>query len=150
MEQGFFGPQASSDGYKDLSLRFLLTFIHCGSVEWKLPLHLHEHIEAIQPTTSFLRTIQQSNTWTTVPAGTVDAQPYHQVEKLTVQNACNKSAVTPLCLRTLYETVNYKPQVPGKNVVALTDYLGEINNRTQTHHYTPPSETRTDGHKQQY
>ena len=34
--------------------------------------------------------------------------------------------VTPDCLRTVYGTINYKPQVPGKNKVALTDYLGEV------------------------
>jgi tripeptidyl-peptidase-1 len=42
---------------------------------------------------------------------------------------CNFSLVTPDCLRTIYGTINYTPQAPGKNKVALTDYLGEINSR---------------------
>lgn len=49
---------------------------------------------------------------------------------LSVAAACNTSAVTPLCLRTLYGTKSYKPQAPGKNQVALTDFLGEANNRS--------------------
>ncbi|KAI4248342.1 MAG: hypothetical protein L6R42_009291, partial [Xanthoria sp. 1 TBL-2021] len=44
---------------------------------------------------------------------------------LSVAQACNVSAVTPLCLRTLYGTINYEPKVPGKNKVGFTNYLGE-------------------------
>ena len=43
---------------------------------------------------------------------------------------CNTSFVTPLCLRTFYGTKGYKPQVPGKNQIGLTDFLGEANNRS--------------------
>lgn len=49
---------------------------------------------------------------------------------VSVPKACNTSAVTPLCLRTFYGTKGYKPQVPGKNMVGLTDFLGEANNRS--------------------
>lgn len=41
--------------------------------------------------------------------------------------------VTPRCLRTLYRTINYTPQVPGQNRIGLTDYLGETNNRSDVH-----------------
>ena len=47
-----------------------------------------------------------------------------------VPKVCNTSFVTPLCLRTFYGTKGYKPQVPGKNQIGLTDFLGEANNRS--------------------
>lgn len=43
---------------------------------------------------------------------------------------CNTTFVTPLCLRTFYGTKGYTPQVPGKNQIGLTDFLGEANNRS--------------------
>ena len=47
-----------------------------------------------------------------------------------VPKVCNTTFVTPLCLRTFYGTKGYKPQVPGKNQIGLTDFLGEANNRS--------------------
>lgn len=47
-----------------------------------------------------------------------------------VPKVCNTSFVTSLCLRTFYGTKGYKPQVPGKNQIGLTDFLGEANNRS--------------------
>ncbi|EAQ83511.1 hypothetical protein CHGG_09915 [Chaetomium globosum CBS 148.51] len=49
---------------------------------------------------------------------------------ITVDEACNKLATSPLCLRTLYGTLNYTPQVPNKTSVALVNYLGQVNNRS--------------------
>ncbi len=58
---------------------------------------------------------------------------YVPPKNLTGINAvCNFSAVTPICLRTLYDTINYTPQVPGKNQIGLTDCLGQTNNRSGT------------------
>ncbi|KAF2466926.1 subtilisin-like protein [Lindgomyces ingoldianus] len=102
--------------------------------EWKLPLHLHDHVTAIQPTTSFIRAVPQSKTYLNVP-GTVGHPLPYGPSNGTVDQVCNTRAVTPLCLRTLYGTVDYKPKVPGQNQVALTDYLGELNNRSDTEIY---------------
>jgi len=49
--------------------------------------------------------------------------------------ACNRLATSPLCLRTLYGTLNYVPSSSaagaGGNVsVALVNYLGQVNNRS--------------------
>ena len=107
--------------------------------EWSLPAHLHDHVDTIQPTSSFLRPKAFRTTFREVaPAGEVTA--FTQLSQLpdyisppegiTVSQACNASLVTPLCLRTLYGTINYVPQVPGRNKVGLTDYLGETNNRS--------------------
>ena len=115
--------------------------------KWSLPQHLHEHIDAIQPTNSFFRPLGRRRTLKTVVpmeeiAKTTPADQdaeYAAVNAIaatpdstdiSVAKACNTSAVTPLCLRTLYGTKGYKPQVPGKNQVGLTDFLGESNNRS--------------------
>lgn len=44
--------------------------------------------------------------------------------------ACNVSLVTPLCLRTLYGIINYTVQAAGEHTMALNDFLGELNNRS--------------------
>ena len=103
--------------------------------EWSLPLHLNKHIVSVQPTNSFLRTSPKKVNYK--PAGgkwkyPADSWASNQpaIQNPTVAQVCNTSGVTPLCLRTLYNTVNYKPQVPGKNKVALNNFLGETNNRS--------------------
>lgn len=110
---------------------------------WSLPAHLHDHIDAIQPTNSFFRPAGRRTTYKTVlpfrEIGQGPPQDFTAVTQIAatpdstdvgVAKACNTSAVTPLCLRTLYGTKSYKPQVPGKNQIGLTDFLGEANNRS--------------------
>ncbi|KAH8674505.1 tripeptidyl peptidase-like protein [Tricladium varicosporioides] len=107
--------------------------------EWSLPQHLHEHINVIQPTNSFFRPKKQANTVLSVedisektwkPMKAPSLPTYSPGTNATT--VCNTSAVTPLCLRTLYGTIDYVPQVPGKNKVGLNDFLGESNNRSDT------------------
>ncbi|KAL8807356.1 MAG: hypothetical protein Q9200_004696 [Gallowayella weberi] len=107
--------------------------------KYSLPTHLHKHIDTIQPTNSFLRVAPKKSNVMPVASEAQDMSELAAVQRvkakdpspdLTVAQACNVSAVTPLCLRTLYGTLNYKPQVPGKNKVGLTNYLGETNNRS--------------------
>ena len=105
--------------------------------EWSLPGHLHHHIVAIQPTNSFFRTSPKSTNIKVNPVNydhdRVSRLKYsgkYGTNNLTVASACNVSAVTPLCLRTLYGTLNYTVQVPGKNKVGLTNYLTEASNRS--------------------
>ncbi|KAL8714599.1 MAG: hypothetical protein Q9220_001547 [cf. Caloplaca sp. 1 TL-2023] len=106
---------------------------------WSLPTHLHKHIDAIQPTNSFFRAAPKKSTVMPVADDGQDVASASRVDvmnpptDLTVAQACNVSAVTPLCLRTLYGTINYKPQVPGKNKVGLTNYLNEANNRSDVY-----------------
>ena len=108
------------------------------TAEWSLPEHLHEHIATIQPTTAFLRAnphgmaAKRSSDVKTVP-GYFKPPVKLPAENLTgITEVCNFSAVTPRCLRTLYDTINYTPQVPGKNQIGLNDFLGETNNRSDT------------------
>lgn len=97
--------------------------------EWSLPRHLHEHIDTVQPSNSFFRSAPKATSMKGFQPKTGNFKPQFY-ENPTVAAVCNVSAVTPLCLRTLYGTINYEPQVPGKNKVGLTDYLGEANNRS--------------------
>ncbi|CAD6453135.1 2aceba83-2327-4523-8826-632c26887149 [Sclerotinia trifoliorum] len=105
--------------------------------EWSLPLHLHDHIETIQPTNSFFKpravakTMKKVGEITEYEALTPSTYKPPTVGQ-TAADVCNVSSVTPLCLRTLYGTINYTVQAAHKNKMALTDYLGESNNRSDT------------------
>ncbi|KAI9714851.1 MAG: hypothetical protein M1820_000140 [Bogoriella megaspora] len=112
---------------------------------YSLPRHLHEHIDTIQPTNSFSRPnalsrpkMKRSSTARPVKVNNRIAkapvpQRFASTSHATGANisaVCDVTGVTPTCLRTLYNTIDYQVQVPGKNAVALTNYLGETNNRS--------------------
>ena len=117
------------------------TFVHeedgseiVRAPEWSLPRHLHEHIVTIQPTNSFFRpkpVSKLSKPFMAAGLGSLPPPPANA----TIAAACNVSLVTPLCLRTLYGTVNYTVQAAGKNTMALNDFLGELNNRSDASIY---------------
>ncbi|MCJ1321676.1 hypothetical protein MMC15_007021 [Xylographa vitiligo] len=44
-------------------------------------------------------------------------------------------AISALCLRVLYGTLNYVPQVAEKQEVALVNYLGQVSNRSDIQRY---------------
>lgn len=100
--------------------------------EWSLPQHLHEHIDVIQPTNSFFRARAMASTLKYVkPQGDPKPpKPESYPSNATLSEVCDENAVTPLCLRTLYGTVDYVVQAAGKNKVGLNDFLGESNNRS--------------------
>ncbi len=80
--------------------------------QWSLPLHLHKHIETIQPTNSFFQPKPKRSTLKTVQmAGLeqyISGGKFEPSSKATVDQACNVTAVTPACLRTLYGQYNCK------------------------------------------
>ena len=49
---------------------------------------------------------------------------------ISVDQACNASAVDPICVRVLYGTLAYIPRAVDRNKMALTNYLGQFNNQT--------------------
>jgi tripeptidyl-peptidase-1 len=103
------------------------------TTSWSVPRHLHDHISTIQPTTAFLRSKTLDSTFMEVPHKSDWYKPYVPPENVTgIAAACNFSAVTPTCLRTLYDTINYTPQSTAENTVGFTNYLGEITNRSDT------------------
>jgi tripeptidyl-peptidase-1 len=98
---------------------------------FSLPQHLHDHIDLVQPTNSFFRAKAQRSSLKAV--GVLDAAPAASLAGGSVDQVCNDTAVTPLCLRTLYGTVDYTPKAAGRNKVGLNDFLGESNNRSDVH-----------------
>lgn len=99
--------------------------------EYSLPVHLHEHVSVITPTNQFLKSdpmskdIRVQTDLQTYPLPPLVPEP----PNASVAAVCNFSLVTPTCLRTIYGTLNYTAQAAGKNKMALTDYLGEVNDR---------------------
>lgn len=131
--------------------------------EWSIPEHLHDHIEAIQPTNSFFHVRAGENQKKLAPRSS--GKTPNKDEKrgevtdmnqwtedlcddpnmgldfnnlpadLNPSQACNTSAVTPLCLRVLYGTFNYVAQVPEKNLMALNNFNDQFNNRSDINIY---------------
>jgi len=92
--------------------------------EWSLPLHLHDRIDTIQPTTSFMRTSAQhtdykqfQTPWT--PPG------YKPPSNETIAKVCQFFPVTIECFRTLYGTIDYVPKVPSINKIGFNNFLNE-------------------------
>ena len=94
------------------------------TTSWSLPRHLHDHIDTIQPTTSFFRAAANANHLiegaAEIPAG------YHPPSNESIAAVCNVTSVTPECFSTLYSTKWYKPKALKKNKVGFNNFLGEI------------------------
>jgi tripeptidyl-peptidase-1 len=108
--------------------------------DWSLPSSLHAHISTIQPTNSFMRTKPRRSTLkvpvlSEVSAKFIQETPAPLPENATVAQACSGSLVTPNCLRTLYGTMNYTPKSTDQTFMALCDYLGEVNIRSDAKIY---------------
>ncbi|KAH7311332.1 tripeptidyl-peptidase 1 precursor [Stachybotrys elegans] len=97
------------------------------TLEWSLPAHLHEHIETIQPTTSFFRAHAQGvdHVVDDVTAAVSSMATHKQAGGDEISKLCNVSSVTPQCFETLYKTKGYQVRAAGKNQVGFTNYLGE-------------------------
>jgi tripeptidyl-peptidase-1 len=104
--------------------------------EWSLPAHLHDHVDCIQPTTSYFGASAKAQRRNNGPLDVLSSPPVSlqsrqedsHLSKL--QKACNASDVTPTCLRTLYGFDDYEVQAADKNSMALTNYLRQFNNRS--------------------
>ncbi|KAL6703083.1 hypothetical protein ACN47E_010220 [Coniothyrium glycines] len=108
---------------------------HDGSVvarttSWSLPRHLLDHIDAIQPTTSFFHVTKQEATW--VDKAVEVPQSYKTPTNNSIAAVCNVTSVTPECFQTLYKTKWYKTQAADKNSVGFNNFLGEITIRPDT------------------
>ncbi|KAH0827690.1 hypothetical protein AYO21_08861 [Fonsecaea monophora] len=100
------------------------------TTSWSLPRSLHDHVTTIQPTTAFLRANPKSSTLIDVPTDIDISQVTTAANATTIKSSCNFGGMTPKCLRTLYNTVNYKPQAAHNNSVGFTNYLGQVSNRS--------------------
>ena len=101
---------------------------------YSLPLALHGHIDVVQSTNYFGDPKSMRR-----PFRMSHHQPQQHSEHTSQDGSsdlsavCNETAVTNLCLRTLYKTVDYVPRVPDQNEVALTAYLKETANISDFH-----------------
>ena len=100
------------------------------TLEWSLPSHLHEHIDTIQPTTSFFRAAPESK-------DSLELLPwvsptYKKPTDPIISKVCNISSVTPECFMHLYSTYGYVPKAAGVNKVAFNSYLNETAVRPDT------------------
>jgi tripeptidyl-peptidase I len=123
------------------------------TLAWSLPEHLHDHIETIQPTNSFLRPRAQSKWGVPSPPNWELENRLPTYEELveddvldrghldvpksgdflhtpTPLEACNRLAISPYCLRVLYGSLEYSPQAPGENRIGLVNFLDQVNNRS--------------------
>ncbi|KPI46085.1 Tripeptidyl-peptidase sed2 [Cyphellophora attinorum] len=106
------------------------------TAEWSLPHHLHKSISTIQPTNSFFglglkkhAPIEKRESHVVGGDVVLDASSISLATGDTIEAVCNVSLVTPTCVRTLYNTINYTVQSADKNIMAFTNYLGEVDDR---------------------
>lgn len=100
--------------------------------KWSLPLHLHEHIDTIQPTNSWFRAKPKATSLKVLEMR-ADKPDMAYYSNASVSDVCETLSVTPTCLRTLYETIDYQAQSVATNLMGLCDYLNETNNRNDTY-----------------
>lgn len=132
------------------------------TLEWSLPAHVAAHIDLVEPTNAFLNSHAQSRSGSPGPGPdweTQDRMPTlaelvaedllerGHIEipsaaslpgRPTVEQACNRLAISPLCLRVLYGTLDYKPQLlpEAKNTrIGIVNFLGEVANRSDIQLY---------------
>ncbi|CAA7260134.1 unnamed protein product [Cyclocybe aegerita] len=112
---------------------------HVGSGEvlvrttnYRLPSNLHEHVDVVQPTTSFGRFQPFKSTivpFDEVPEplvnSLVEAESFGSA--VTVDPSCNRT-ITISCLQQLYNAVGYVPSNNTKNSIGITGYLEQFAN----------------------
>jgi len=91
---------------------------------WSIPSHLHDHVDTIQPTTSFMRTTPKKTDWIQF-AEPYTPPGYKPPANETIAKVCHFFPVTIECFRTLYGTLNYVQKVPGINKIAFNNYLNQ-------------------------
>ncbi|OAA48062.1 tripeptidyl peptidase [Beauveria brongniartii RCEF 3172] len=123
------------------------------SEQWSLPAHVHGIIDTIHPTNAFFsirgrdsnetnhlkRPTESLNDYAKdIPDGLAILNGIDVANPpldITPEQACNTTAITPLCLRVLYGTLNYTAQATDKNKMALCNFAGEFNNRTDARQF---------------
>lgn len=92
--------------------------------DWSLPLHLHDLIDTIQPTNSFMRATPQKTDW--IQFGDHQAPPgYKPPSNETIARVCNIESVTLECFNTLYGSLGYRQQAVGKARIGFNNYLNQ-------------------------
>ncbi|OAA74186.1 tripeptidyl peptidase [Cordyceps fumosorosea ARSEF 2679] len=128
------------------------------TTEWSLPEHVAPYIDVVQPTNAFFRPKPASRYGGPPPPdweqegrlptyaelveedlldrGHLDVPSLDELPtNPTVDDACNRLAVTPLCMRVLYGTLSYQPQSVATNRMDIVNFLGNNNNRSDIRLY---------------
>ncbi|KAJ9611744.1 hypothetical protein H2200_004928 [Cladophialophora chaetospira] len=107
---------------------------------YSLPNYVHKHISTIQPTNSWARLEGHKQRKEVMKRSVLNKRTSHALEAAdtwgppstfpppdnsTIYAACNFTHVTPLCLRTLYGTIDYEVKAAGVNKMGHTNYLEE-------------------------
>ncbi|KAJ3761594.1 tripeptidyl peptidase A [Lentinula raphanica] len=102
------------------------------TTSYSLPIHLHDHIDVIQPTTTFARLRSFKSTVHKVDkeTGQVVAQsntPIISASRISVDPSCN-TTITVSCLKQLYNATDITPSATIKNSFGITGYLNQFAN----------------------
>ncbi|OJD09984.1 hypothetical protein AJ78_08822 [Emergomyces pasteurianus Ep9510] len=123
------------------------------SLSWSIPANLVDHIDVVEPTNSFFKLRGQSRYGGPPPPdwerehrtptyeelveedvlerGHLDIPLASELSQIpTVKEACNRLAISIVCLKVLYGTWGYQQKAREKNSIALVNFLGEVNNRS--------------------
>ncbi|OAA82017.1 tripeptidyl-peptidase [Akanthomyces lecanii RCEF 1005] len=125
------------------------------TLEWSLPTHLLDVVEVIAPTNVFILPTAQLKYGAPAPLWETEGRvPTHEelVEEdwldrghldipaedalsanPTPAEACNRLAISSLCLRVLYGTWGYSPRISAasrKNSMGMVNFLGQVANRS--------------------
>jgi tripeptidyl-peptidase-1 len=96
------------------------------SLDWSLPQSLHDHIDTIQPTTSFFRTSPQKKTIVGFDWDVEVPDDYQEPADEQLRSVCNVTSVTPQCFQHLYKTSGYEVQAADENSIGFNNFLGEV------------------------
>ncbi|CDO69652.1 hypothetical protein BN946_scf184851.g40 [Trametes cinnabarina] len=104
------------------------------TMNYSLPSVLHEHIAVVAPTTYF-GTMKSMKATSFIQKGRPIIETDADFARLlknpsslaTVPTSCN-TAITPACLRALYNTTSYTPAATSKNSLGVAGYLDEFAN----------------------
>lgn len=97
-----------------------------------MPVHLHEHIEVVQPTTAFARLKSLKSTIHSFSkvTGQIEVQtntPVVSASGISVDPSCNNT-ITVTCLKELYNASGVVPSATINNSFGITGYLGQFAN----------------------
>ncbi|KAH9973600.1 subtilisin-like protein [Lactifluus volemus] len=98
------------------------------TIGYSLPTALSEHVQTVAPTTYFgsPRALQQTpQLHLTLPESDLELQD--PLASGSTPASCSK-AITPTCLRTLYNTLAYVPSAMASNQLGITGYLDQFAN----------------------
>jgi tripeptidyl-peptidase-1 len=97
---------------------------------YSLPGNLHDHIDVIQPTTSFahLKNFRSNSHWENMNDRKIDELLNSISGPLGEVNGTCNSTITIACIQQLYGTIGYEPSAADRNQIAVTAYLGQFAN----------------------